>query len=510
MMHWKLLEGNSTNCNELPKFVVIIDLDFFIRYCKRFDKKAVEKIINEINQFFLKNKTKDAFVYQSDGDEYMFEFYENCNLKKIQDYIQLLKNNFRKQHFLMNVDYNYRFARLSFSAGISVCKKEEGGIKFARQKALVALNQAKALRRNCVVCFPEKTVRNNNIVYFNKKLELSILFGKSGIKGFCNDKKTLEAALLDEPQSIAADSRGNIYIADQNNHSIVKFDGIHVYSIVGNGKFSNHLTKDSVNKACLNKPTGITVKGTLLYITDTGNDVVWKVDMNSMRMTVLAGNGVPGFEGDGIPAIEAKLNKPGGIVIDKEDNIYINDIANNLIRKVGLDGVITTYAGTGQYGYAGDGTDACNATFGEIYGMGIDREAGEIFLADYHNHCIRMIDIQTHMICTVAGCGIQGYEGDGDDALKAKLTRPVAVCVDRKKNIIIAESGNHCIRILERKSNKIYTLAGDGSWGIGSVKQAYTFRFANPNAVCLGADNKLYVVDEANNRICLLNYEGEK
>lgn len=505
-MNWKMIESKEVNDVYEPQSIAIIDLDFLIRYCIRFTQFQVDLIIEGITEFFSVHLEEKMALYKSFGDEYMIEFYA-YHQDEAAEYLSALKKQFRKQHFLEKADEMCRFARISFSAGVADIDEEEDGILMASRKALVALNQAKSLRRNCVVPFNKEYRKNQDIIYYLDKMSLKILFGKSGERGFCKEKTNVREALLDEPQSIDVDSKGNIYIADQNNHSIVTYDGSHVCRVIGNGMFSKGVEEWDVDKNCLNKPTGITVKDNMMYITDTGNDVVWKVNLESKQMSILAGTGVPGYEGDGQQAVKAKLNKPGGVVVDSDNNVYVNDIANNVIRKVDVNGIITTYGGTGEYGYYGEGVDASDATFGEIYGLGIDRENKNIYLADYLNNCIRMIDINTHKIVTIAGTGEEGYSGDGQDAKIAKLSKPVAVTVDQDKNIVIAESGNSCIRIISRKTNKIYTLAGSGTWGIGEEKQGCSFSFANPNGLCVNKDGKLFVLDGSNNRLCEINYE---
>ncbi len=195
---------------------------------------------------------------------------------------------------------------------------------------------------------------------------------------------------------------------------------------------------------------------------------------------------------------------------DAEGNVYINDIANNVIRKVDRQSIITTFAGTGQYGYSGDGGQARQATFAEIYGLGINRRKRCIYLADYFNHCIREIDIKTGIVSTVTGSGEEGYSGDGGSARQARLNRPVAVCVDSNDNLYVAESGNHCIRFCDAETEKIYTLVGDGVAGTGEPSPVGMFRLANPNGVVIGKDNILYLLDGANNRLCSIKIGGNK
>ncbi len=513
MTPWPLDEIRShveSYMREYEKYgVAVIDIDFFIRFCKKFDKNEIEDIISNITLFFKSHFPKEAVIWKSDGDEYLI-LIPGFDRSKLQDALTAVKRNFRKHRFAQNSSKEYSNVAMTFSAGVAAFPDDGDEPEKIIKRAVVALFLAKAFRRNQVVAACDENKEGFPRVLLDKNLKVHIAFGRYGETGFIKDVETSAEALMWEPQAIDTDDEGNLYIADQNNHAILRYDGRFVTRVAGTGSYGYSGDGGPAKEASLNKPTGLVVYKNYIYITDTGNDVVRVVDMKSGRMATVAGNGEAGYSGDGGPAASACLNKPGGAVVDKAGNLYINDIANNVIRKVDTQGIISTYAGTGEYGYTGDGGSMKDATFAEIYGMGIDKRNGDLYLADYLNHCIRRIDAASGTITTVAGTGTAGFYGDGNDSRQAGLSRPVAVLVDDAGNLYIAESGNSCIRFVCAETKKIYTLMGDGVCGTGDAGAIGDFRLSNPNGIAKGVDNKLFVLDGANNRVCytILNIFG--
>ena len=196
--------------------------------------------------------------------------------------------------------------------------------------------------------------------------------------------------------------------------------------------------------ALLNLPFGVAA-GTAgnLYIADTNNRRVRKVSPEGTISTV-AGNGDFGFAGDGGPAIDASLALPVDLALDGGGNLYIADFSNNRIRKVSPDGVITTVAGNGEFGFSGDGGAATSAALAGPIGLTFDG-AGNLYFADRSNHRIRKVTPQG-TISTVAGNGVLGYSGDGGPATSASLSTPRGAQADAAGTLYIADSGNHRIR----------------------------------------------------------------
>jgi sugar lactone lactonase YvrE len=161
-------------------------------------------------------------------------------------------------------------------------------------------------------------------------------------------------------------------------------------------------------------------------------------------LTPLAGTGYGDYSGDGGPATQASLDGPSGVAADPAGDVFIADTGNQRIRRVDTNGVITTVAGNGTNGYSGDGGAATNARFYNPSGVAVDA-AGDLFIADTLNHRIRKVDING-IITTVAGSGVSGYAGDGGAATNAKLAQPNGLAMDGVGNLFIADTYNHRIR----------------------------------------------------------------
>lgn len=227
------------------------------------------------------------------------------------------------------------------------------------------------------------------------------------------------------------------------------------------------------------------------------------------------GTGDNGFAGDGGPAIQAKLWYPHDVVIAEDGTYYICDSWNFVIRKVDPDRIISTYAGTpgvrdtpGNPTTGGDGGPAALATFRNPRGMALDSR-GNLYIADSGTHRIRKVDAQTGIITTVAGTGIEGFDGDGSLATRAQLSNPYDVAVGAEDTLYIADTLNHRIRKVDVETGIITTVAGTGSAGFaGDGSPATTARISGPLALAVGIDDLLYIADTANDRIRRLNADG--
>ena len=214
--------------------------------------------------------------------------------------------------------------------------------------------------------------------------------------------------------------------------------------MAGNGSASYSGDGGVATNTALYYPYGVAVDGAgNLLIAEAANNRIRKVGTNGI-ITTVAGNGGQGFSGDGGAATNASLNNPFGVAVDGVGNIFIADGYNQRIRKVGTNGIITTVAGNGGYGYAGDGGAATNASLRNPWGVAVDG-AGNLFIADQSNVRIRKVD-PNGIITTVAGNGSGGYAGDGGAASNAALSSPVGVGVDDAGNMLIADAGNNRIR----------------------------------------------------------------
>jgi sugar lactone lactonase YvrE len=183
---------------------------------------------------------------------------------------------------------------------------------------------------------------------------------------------------------------------------------------------------------------------------------------NTGNVTTLAGVGIAGFDGDDGPGIAAKLNNPYGLVVGPDRALYICEIGNHVIRRLDLaKGTISTVAGNARRGYSGDGGPARNAMLNEPYEVRFDKE-GNMFFVEMQNHVVRRVDRKTQRISTVAGTGTAGFSGDGGPASAAQLRQPHSIAFDRQGRLLICDIGNHRVRRVDLTSGNIDTWLGTG------------------------------------------------
>jgi streptogramin lyase len=179
------------------------------------------------------------------------------------------------------------------------------------------------------------------------------------------------------------------------------------------------------------------------------------------EIKTVAGTGQPGYSGDGGPAAMAKLNNPFGLVRGPDGALYICEVGNHVIRKIAVDGTISTVAGTGERGYSGDGGPATQAKLNEPYEIRFDAR-GNMFFVEMRNAIVRRVDRETRIISTVAGTGQAGFSGDDGPATAATMRQPHSIQFDLAGDLFICDIGNHRIRKVEMKTGLIRTIAGTG------------------------------------------------
>jgi uncharacterized protein (TIGR03437 family) len=266
------------------------------------------------------------------------------------------------------------------------------------------------------------------------------------------------------PDGVTLDSAGNIYIADQNHNRIRKVDTTGVITTVagnGNTQFSGDgglATSAAVYIAGNHNGIVVDAVGNL-YIADDGHHRIRKVDAKGI-ITTVAGTGAQGYSGDGGPATNAQLWRPSGVAVDKAGNLYIADTNNRRIRKVDTSGTITTLAGSGAFGYTGDGGAATLATMQTPIDVAVDAQ-GNVYFTDQDAATVRKVNL-AGIINTVAGNGTTGFSGDGGPGSSAAFASPYSATVDTAGNIYISDYGNHRIRKVDT-SGMVTTIAGNGS-----------------------------------------------
>jgi hypothetical protein len=242
-----------------------------------------------------------------------------------------------------------------------------------------------------------------------------------------------------------------------------------------------------------------------IYFADVLNNRIRKIDAAGI-ITTFAGTGVQGFAGDGGPATSCQLYKPYGIVFDAAGNMYICDCNNNRIRKVNTSGIITTIAGTGAVGSTGDGGPALLATMDTPRGIGIDG-AGNIYFADCLSARIRKVST-TGTITTVVGTGVSGYSGDGGPAVNAQIRCAYGISFDAMNNLYFSDLLSQCIRKVDG-SGIIRTVVGTGTVGFsGDGGPAVAAELNYPYSVHVDMAGNIYIPDTYNNRVRVVNTSG--
>lgn len=263
--------------------------------------------------------------------------------------------------------------------------------------------------------------------------------------------------------------------------------------------------------AALNRPSDILFNklGDLIF-TDRTNHRLRKIDMSTGIITTIAGTGVSGLGAEGELATLTQLSSPSGLAFDEAENIYICDDGSSRIRRINIEtGVISTFAGTGGFGFGGDGGLAVDAILSFPRSIRLDA-GGHFYIADKNNHRVRRIDKVTNIITTVAGNGEMGMEGENGLATEAQLSSPVDVAFDSGGNMYIADQNNSRICRVDVQTGILTTIAGTGVFGYsGDGALANVTKLAEPVRIVFDMADNLYIADTRNNRIRLIDATTE-
>jgi hypothetical protein len=290
---------------------------------------------------------------------------------------------------------------------------------------------------------------NQRVRYVSAATGLISTVAGTGTAGFAGDGGPATAAQLNTPADVKLDGAGNFYIADSANHAIRYVNAATgtIYTVAGIGGKSGYTGDGGLATAArLSYPSAVAFDGDhTLYISDTGNNAIRKVDLTTGLIATAAGTGVAGFSGDGGPAIAGQLNSPWGIALASDGSLYIADLSNNRVRRVSAAGVLSTVAGTGTRGYGGDGGPATAAKLNVPAGVAVD-VAGNLYVADSGNQLVRKIVAGT--ISTMAGALGGGAAVDGVPATQSPLDGPYALFLDGPGNLYIADMFHQLVRVV--------------------------------------------------------------
>ncbi len=315
-------------------------------------------------------------------------------------------------------------------------------------------------------------------------------------------------AIMYYPEVVDVDAAGDLLTSDQGDFYLPE-PTARVRKVDVSTGLINSLAGGGTSKGDGGLASGAVLEGVGRIAFDASGNLfipdghqIRRVDAATGIITLVAGDGTAGFAGDGGPATDARLNTTAAVVVDAAGNVFIADRDNHRIRRVdGATGIITTYAGDGTAGFAGDGRRATTASLNSPRGLALNAD-GDLYIADCNNHRIRVVDAQREKIDTTAGDGTPGYGGDGGPATSASLNQPRAVAVAASGNLLIADTENFRIRSVDAVTGIITTVAGDGTLGYGGDGGPATgAQLGRVGSLDVAGNGDLLLSDGTNNRV---------
>ncbi len=331
-----------------------------------------------------------------------------------------------------------------------------------------------------------------------------------GTAGYSGDGGMADTAKLFLVSGITVDESGNLYLADYFNNAIrkiTKFTNI-ITTVAGTGDIGHSGDGGPATSATLYKPwcTALDDSGNI-YIAEYYNNRIRKVTKATGIISTLAGDTFSGFKGDGMISDSAWLSGPNGVAVDHAGNVYISDTYNERIRKIdAVTHIITTIAGTGYVngnggGYNGDNIKATTAWLNNPSNIAVDND-GNVYIADAGNNRIRKVNASDNMITTIAGTGVTGYNGDSVNVDTAQLNNPGGITLDKQGNIYFTEVNGERVRKINMATGIITNVAGTGVLGKSSNSgPADSAKFHFPTSVAVDSIGNIYIADWVNNRI---------
>ena len=328
----------------------------------------------------------------------------------------------------------------------------------------------------------------------------------TGERGHSGDGRQATAALMSEPFMCAFDAAGNLYVAEAMNHCIRRVDRVSgvISTIAGTAQEGYSGDGGPATGATFNQPYSLQVDANGdIYVVDRLNYVIRRIDAATGTISTVAGTGEPGYGGDGGPGIEARFSEPNDCYLDGNGGLLVADVQDQRIRRLDLaSGIITTFAGDGEKRRIGDGRPAVEASILGARAVCMDR-AGNTYIAEREGNGIRMVDANGIM-STVAGTGEFGYDGDGGPAFIATWGGPKAIRCDHDGNLLVVDTENHAVRRIDAGTGVVTTVAGGRLGGGGDGGPAVEAAMDRPHGVDVDPAGNLYIADSNNHRVRLV------
>jgi streptogramin lyase len=357
----------------------------------------------------------------------------------------------------------------------------------------------------CIYC----TAQDTSIEHINTQVWRIENIAGTGQAGSLGDGGLATEAQLDNPFGIIRGPDGAIWFCEYSGQRVrrIRTDGV-IETVVGTGQKGYTGDHGPALQATLNLPHEIRFDSNGdLYIVDMQNHAVRKVDMGSKTITTIAGTGNAGYSGDGGPAKAAQFKQPHSIQFGPNEDLYICDIGNHVIRRIDRDTqTISTFAGTGLPGPTPDGSPLVGTPLKGPRSIEFDRN-GDLWLATREGNQVFRIDRKAGRYIHVAGTGQSGFDGNGGPAKEAKLKGPKGIAIDDQANVWLADTESHSVRMIDAKTGRIELMAGTGLEGDGPTGAPLQCKLNRLHGIFVDRDGSILIGDSQSHRIRRLYLE---
>lgn len=331
-------------------------------------------------------------------------------------------------------------------------------------------------------------------------------FAGTGVEGFGGDGGPAVVAEINDPYGVVRGPDGAIWFCEHNGHRIrrVARDGS-ISTIAGTGAKGYTGDGGPAREATLNLPHEIRFdRAGNLFIADTGNNAVRRIDAKTGIIATIAGGASRGYTGDGGPGSAAGLRGPHSIQFGREGQLYICDVGNHVIRVIDPHtGIIRTLAGTGKPGPTPDGAPVAGTPLNNPRSLDVDRE-GNLWLATREGNQVFKLDLPAGVIRHVAGTGQAGFAGNGGPAKLATLSGPKGIALDAAGNVWLADTESHTVRMIDARTGRMELIAGTGARGNGGDGDPLKCAMDRLHGIFVDADGSVFIGDSEAHRVRVL------